>query len=323
MVRAHTLTRLQQWCTEIHGAWAMERWMCLWSWHVTWRTGAEPLCSVSVKLPTHHPPPPPDPTKIFEALLELPEWQRWWQGTIDKERYLKPLSCQTSTSSHLQTAKVCFPQDSVDTVIGETTAVTMETILWRAGTVFRLKSERITGDAMVLAVYAGSGADHYCTFWTADSITAVTAGRLQTDKKGSGADPDMFSQLTVLCYLLLSKYQGLKIRNDQRGQKNQNTNSLKSLFKWMQTPLNPGLTQAGLESPLISWPGGPAVGPPHCHSYGVVSCRAQGDRRLSVQDRVNIHVTWGRSVEEMVRRWRDWPKNAEGSEVENTERNQK
>lgn len=36
---------------------------------------------------------------------------------------------------------------------------------------------------MVLAMYARSGADHYCTFWTADSITAVTAGRLQTDKK--------------------------------------------------------------------------------------------------------------------------------------------
>lgn len=65
----------------------------------------------------------------------------------------------------------------------------METILCRAGTVFRLTSERITGDAAVLAVYAGSGADHDGAFWTADPIAAVAAGRLQTEpkrKKGSG-----------------------------------------------------------------------------------------------------------------------------------------
>lgn len=69
---------------------------------------------------------------------------------------------------------------------------------------------------MALAMYARSGADHYCTFWTADSITAVTAGRLQTDKKVQAR--------TVL-----------KNRNDQRGQKtkhwHQNTNSLKCRFK--------------------------------------------------------------------------------------------
>lgn len=105
------------------------------------------------------------------------------QGAKGKEICLTPLSCQTSTSSHLQTAKVCFPQDSVDTVIGEIAAVTMETILCRAGTVFRLTSERITGDAAILAMYAGSGTDHYGAFWTADPITAVAAGRLQTDKR--------------------------------------------------------------------------------------------------------------------------------------------
>lgn len=110
---------------------------------------------------------------------------------------------------------------------------------------------------------------HYCCHcWK-------TANR----QKGSGADSDVFSQFTVRCYLLPFKYQRLKNRNDQRGQKtkhwHQNTNSLKSLFKWMQTPLNPSLTQASLESSVISWPGEPAVGPPHCHSYGVVSCRAR------------------------------------------------
>lgn len=82
----------------------------------------------------------------------------------------------------MQTTEVRFPQDSVDTVIGEIPAVTMETILWRAGTVFRLASERITGDAAVLGMYAGSGADHCGALWTTDPIAAVTAGRLQTDK---------------------------------------------------------------------------------------------------------------------------------------------
>lgn len=79
-----------------------------------------------------------------------------------------------------------FPQDSVDTVIGEVAAVTMETILQRAGRVFKLTRQRVAGDAAVLAMYAGSGADHYGARRTADPITAVTAGRLQTDKGFQG-----------------------------------------------------------------------------------------------------------------------------------------
>lgn len=48
---------------------------------------------------------------------------------MGKGQNLTSLSCQTSMSSHLQTTEVCFPQDSVDAVIGEIAAVTMETIL--------------------------------------------------------------------------------------------------------------------------------------------------------------------------------------------------
>lgn len=160
-----------------------KRWMCLWSWDVTWRGGAEPLCSVSIKLPTHHPLPPLTQISCLRPCRSCHSDNIDGQGTIGKERCLRPLSCQTTTSSHLQTTKMCFPQDSIDTVIGLTAAVTMETIQWGAGTVFRLTSERIAGAAMVLAMYARSGADHYCAFWTADSITAVTAGRLQTEKR--------------------------------------------------------------------------------------------------------------------------------------------
>lgn len=63
---------------------------------------------------------------------------------------------------------------------------------------------------MVLAVYARPGADHYCTFWTADSITAVTAGRLQTDKKVQARTVTCPVNLLSFFYLLLSKYQRLK-----------------------------------------------------------------------------------------------------------------
>lgn len=57
-------------------------------------------------------------------------------------------------------------------------------------------SERITGDAAVLAMYAGSGTDHYGAFWTADPITAVTAGRLQTDK-GSGMGVEVLKNIVL------------------------------------------------------------------------------------------------------------------------------
>lgn len=38
------------------------------------------------------------------------------------------------------------------------------------------------------------------------------------------------------------------------------------------SPPNPNLTQAGWDPLLTSWPEDSAAGPPHCHSYGVVSC---------------------------------------------------
>lgn len=62
----------------------------------------------------------------------------------------------------------------------------METILGRAGTVFGLTSEGIAADAVVLAVYAGSGADHQRTFRAADPVAAVAAGRLETHTRASG-----------------------------------------------------------------------------------------------------------------------------------------
>lgn len=79
----------------------------------------------------------------------------------------------------------------------------------------------------------------------------------------------------------------------------------------MQTPLNPNLTQASLESFLIFWPGESAVGPPHCHSYGVVSCGWDKDTILWIQDRVNINGTLKHSVKKIVWGRRARPKNAE------------
>lgn len=76
-----------------------------------------------------------------------------------------------------------LPQDSVDVVIRDIAAVAMETMLQGAGGVFRLWAERVLGDAVVLAVYAWPGANHYCSLWTTDPIAAVTAGRLQTQNR--------------------------------------------------------------------------------------------------------------------------------------------
>lgn len=92
-------------------------------------------------------------------------------------------SCRAWTPSCLQTTEVCFPQDSVDVVIGDTAAVAMETMLQRASRLFGLWAEGVLGDAVVLAVYAWPGADHYCSLWTTDPITAVAAGRLQIQKR--------------------------------------------------------------------------------------------------------------------------------------------
>ena len=72
-----------------------------------------------------------------------------------------------------------LPQDSVDVVVGDTAAVAMETILQGASRVFRLWAGGVLGDAVVVAVYARPGTDHYCSLWTTDPITAVAAGRLR------------------------------------------------------------------------------------------------------------------------------------------------
>lgn len=88
-------------------------------------------------------------------------------------------SCRARAPSSLQTAEVRLPQDSVDVVIGDTAAIAMETMLQRAGRVFRLWAERVLRDAVVLAVCAWTCAGHYCSVWTADPIAAVIAGRLQ------------------------------------------------------------------------------------------------------------------------------------------------
>lgn len=52
------------------------------------------------------------------------------------------LSCGAWTSSGLQAAEVSLPQHSVDVVVGDTAAVAMETMLQRAGRVFRLWAGR-------------------------------------------------------------------------------------------------------------------------------------------------------------------------------------
>lgn len=59
----------------------------------------------------------------------------------------------------------------------------METLLQRAGRVFRLWAVGVLGDAVVLAVYAWPGGGHYCSLWTTDPVAAVTAGRLQIENR--------------------------------------------------------------------------------------------------------------------------------------------
>lgn len=101
------------------------------------------------------------------------------RGATGQERGQRSRSCRAWTPSVLQTAEVRLPQDSVDVVIGDTAAVTMETMLQGASRVFRLWTDGALGDAVVLAVYARPGGGHYCSLRTADSIAAVTAGRLR------------------------------------------------------------------------------------------------------------------------------------------------
>jgi len=73
---------------------------------------------------------------------------------------------------------VRLPQHSVDVVVRDTAAITMETMLQGATRVFRLWAEGALGDAVLLAVYAWPGGGHYRSLWTTDAITAVAAGRL-------------------------------------------------------------------------------------------------------------------------------------------------
>lgn len=105
------------------------------------------------------------------------------RGTRGQERGQRSRSCRAWTTSCLQTTEVCLPQDSVDVVIGDTAAVAMETRVRGASRVFRLRAEGGLGDAVILAMYAWPGAGHYCSLWTTDPITAVTAGRLQTQRR--------------------------------------------------------------------------------------------------------------------------------------------
>lgn len=88
------------------------------------------------------------------------------------------LSCGAWTSSGLQTAEVCLPQHSVDVVVGDTAAVAMETMLQRAGRVFRLWAGRALREAVALGVRARAGPDQQRSFGIADAITAIVAGGL-------------------------------------------------------------------------------------------------------------------------------------------------
>lgn len=88
------------------------------------------------------------------------------------------LSCGAWTSSGLQTAEVSLSQHSVDVVVGDTAAVAMETMLQRAGRVFRLWAGRALREAVALGVRARAGPNQQRSFGIADSVTAVVAGRL-------------------------------------------------------------------------------------------------------------------------------------------------
>lgn len=59
----------------------------------------------------------------------------------------------------------------------------MVTVLQGASRVFGFWAGGALGNVVVLAMYAGSGGNHYCSLWTADPIAAVAAGRLQMKKE--------------------------------------------------------------------------------------------------------------------------------------------
>lgn len=78
---------------------------------------------------------------------------------------------------------MCLPQHSVDAVIRDTAAaaaaVAMVTVLRGASRVLGLGAEGGLADAAVLAVNARPGCGHDGSLWTAGSVAAVAAGRLE------------------------------------------------------------------------------------------------------------------------------------------------
>lgn len=161
----------------------MERRMCLWSWQMVHGKVGMSLWAPNLQTIPHISP------FLLTRVRDLRLSRRSHhassvgtdgRGTKGQERGHRSRSCWPWTPSGLQTAEVRLPQDSVDVVIRAIAAVTMETMLQGAGRVFRLWAEGVLGDAVVLAVYARPGADHYWSLWTTDPIAAVTAGRLQT-----------------------------------------------------------------------------------------------------------------------------------------------
>ena len=158
----------------------MERRMCLWSWQmVHGEVGMSLYAQKSVNLPTRRPSSlwPERVTWDFRGGASSFTTDGW--GAKGQERGQRSWSCRARTSSCLQTTEVRLPQDSIDVVIGETAAVAMETVLQGNSGVFRLWAGGGLGDAVVLAVYAWPGGNHYCCLWTTDPVTAVAAGRLQ------------------------------------------------------------------------------------------------------------------------------------------------
>lgn len=149
----------------------------------TWQSGDVASCPKICK-PPHTSSPSPWPKcrlRLSRRDHRAAKVSTDGRGTKGQERGHRSWSCRAWAPSGLQTAEVRLPQDSVDVVIGDTAAISMETVLQGAGRVFRLWAEGVLGDAVVLTVYARPGAGHYCSLWAADPVTAVAAGRLQTE----------------------------------------------------------------------------------------------------------------------------------------------
>lgn len=119
-----------------HSGWVMVSWMCLWSRQMV-------LVTFS-----------PNFTWYFHEGAQSQNTWHWNRPSADSSDVL---SCGAWTSSGLQTAEVCLPQHSVDVVVGDTAAVAMETMLQRAGRVFRLWARRALWEAVALVMWARTG----------------------------------------------------------------------------------------------------------------------------------------------------------------------